>query len=527
MAETSKSADQIHSYAPAVYAGLISSIQLPGMEKPYQVHDPDALHDASDLGLGEVIIFGGVVKTESELPALSGVKVGTVYYIQDTDKEVICVSTDSGKAWEEFGSGFVYDHNHKVEAEGVANVSGTVSINGTVSVSGSNQSSAVTGKYTVPTVAATNNHIYAYAHKQEFMIGDDKAITGFGAHKTAAAITDLNTTTVKSATATDVSIPNVTGNASVTASYVEATAVSASKITENTQVTASHISDNATVTASKISKNDDVTIKSVKTNSDVTASKITSNSDVAASKVTVTAKSADKVKVGSAASWNASVVGECLTFSWTANVPSTGTAVDVSYVEATDVTASKVVASDVTASKIGTEDKIASKVTASDVTASKITASEVISSKITNTDVSASLVEATDVQASKVTLGTAIGASKVTTANVTVATGAKTTANAITELGTPTTKDFLTSVDAEAPLVDLVLTDDTTLGNIPVKSVDVVIGVTVGSEQKDFSGTAAAQKWSGSGSFTWSDTVSLDGTSWVSGTTIDEPYSTQ
>lgn len=132
-----------------------------------------------------------------------------------------------------------------------------------ISVAGSNESSTVTGVVTVPTVSKTQGYISASATtptvtpttdvvlgaNTEFTVyggtayttnlaatssevavgasGTVNAITGFGEHTTVAAITDLNTTTIKNPTVTNVSIPNVTGNDSVTASKVSSTAGSA------------------------------------------------------------------------------------------------------------------------------------------------------------------------------------------------------------------------------------------------------------------------------------------------------------
>lgn len=254
-----------------------------------------------------------------------------------------------------------------------------------VTVTGSNESSTVTGTVDVPTVSKTKKYMTAYADrpivtpttnsvlgaKTEFVVsggevsttkltatasgvtvgasGTANAITGFGDHTTADVITDLNTTTIKNPTVTNVSIPNVTGNDSVTASKVSTTA-------------------------------------------------------------------------GQAASWSASVSNGVLSFDWIANTPTT--------------------------------------------------------------------VTATDVSASKVTLGTALSASSVSTDDVTVATGSKSTTAAITALGTPTIATALTGVEVTAqPTVTIAAGDTgdvtvaTGVGNISVvasgDNVDALIGVGV------------------------------------------------
>lgn len=105
-------------------------------------------------------------------------------------------------------------------------------------------------------------------------------------------------------------------------------------------------------------------------------------------------------------------------------------------------------------------------------------------------------VSATDVKASKVTLGTALTASKVSTTAVTVATGSKSTAKAITGLGTPTTATVLTGVKVSTqPTLSVSLAEGTSTDGVLVGDT-----VAVTSESKDVSvtvtGTAAAQTWS-------------------------------
>ena len=509
-------AEITHDYDDNLYAGLISEVLLPGMTKPYQIHDPKAIHDIEDLGLSHAIDFKGVVNIYANLPT-EGQKLGDVWYIKDNDREVIWVGTDvTEDGWEEFGSGISLDHTHSVEASGDNSMSGDNTLVGTATIVAENAESAVTGSVDVPTVNAEPVYVKATSSAPVLTPSTAKVLTGFGAHSTAAAITDLETTTIKNPTATDVTIPNVTGNANVTASKVEVTAAAASKITGNEEITASHITNNANVTASKV-ETENVSIPNVTESKAVTASKISENASVTASKVSASDVVAHKVVQGSAASWSATVTdGGCLVFGWTANVPSSGEEVTCSKVTAEDVVASKITASDVDASKVTLGAAIeASKVSASDVVASKVTASEVKASKVTAVDVDASHVTAEDVSASKITLGTAIEASKVTTATVTVATGAKSTADAITGLGTLQTEDVLTNVSAAAPVITLAKGSET----------DFHTGddVTVGNASADIkNGKAAAQVWSQkSGTASVSGSVVVSGNVVVSGTTGD------
>lgn len=312
---------------------IISSIKLPN-GAVYEIHDAQAIHKIEDLGLSAALIFKGTKATDAEILAIDNANVGEVWLATGSNTEYVCVAEIAGAAnaaaWEKLGN--VHDAASSTHTHGVT-------------VTGANESSAVTGTVTVPTVSKTQKYMTAEAAAPtvtpttDAVLGADTkftvsggeasttklaatasdvavgangtadAITGFGAHTTANAITDLNTTTIKNPTVTDVSIPNVTGNDSVTASKVSATA-------------------------------------------------------------------------GSAASWSASVTNGVLSFDWTANTPTA--------------------------------------------------------------------VSAEDVTASKVTLGAALSASSVSTADVTVATGSKSTAAAITALGTPTTAAALTGVKVTA-----------------------------------------------------------------------------
>ena len=163
-----------HNYDDTKYAGLISEVLLPGQSLPYQVHDPDALHDISELGLDSAIVFGGVVATEDDLP--ESANQGTVYYIQDNDREVIWVVEEGEGHWEDFGQGVSLDHTHNVTVSGNITLSKSNTLSGSASVTGTNAASSVTGSATVtghndesnvtasgsvevPTVSSTKNYL--------------------------------------------------------------------------------------------------------------------------------------------------------------------------------------------------------------------------------------------------------------------------------------------------------------------------------------------------------------------------------
>ena len=131
-------------------ANIISQIKLPN-NTTYDIHDVDALHygdlasELDKLGLGSVLVFKGIVESESKLPTASAEVVGHVYLLGST--EYVCVQEGTTYKWEKLGN--VHDaasstHTHTVK-----------------SITGTNQSSAVTGTATgtvnvTPTKAAVS-----------------------------------------------------------------------------------------------------------------------------------------------------------------------------------------------------------------------------------------------------------------------------------------------------------------------------------------------------------------------------------
>lgn len=232
---------------------IISQVQLPNSDTIYEIHDAHAIHSAEELGLSAALVFKGTKANVASLPS-SGNKVGDVWYVTADDCEYVW--TDDG-AWEAFGGnydGAASDHTHGV------------------TVTGTNAASTVTGTVTVPTVSKTTKYMKASATQGAVTPTTDSvlgagttvtvsggaatttkmsatatgaavgangtaaAITGFGTHTTDAALgtgatfkvtggaattSKMNTTTIKNPTVTAVSIPNVTGNTTVTASKVK------------------------------------------------------------------------------------------------------------------------------------------------------------------------------------------------------------------------------------------------------------------------------------------------------------------
>lgn len=271
---------------------IISQIRLPD-GKTYEIHDPNAIHDVSDLDLAQALVFKGTVQGYDFLPT-TGNKTGDVYISTGGD----------GKEWVWDGAGWCTLGNIHDAA------SSTHTHN--VTVTGTNSSSAVTGSVVVPTVTATTGYIGASAGtpkldkatvlgvNAEFSVkggtatttklkatasgvavagdGTASAITGFDEHTTANVINSLTKDTIASASSTDVTIPNVTGNTAVTASKVSVTAGTAPSWSASVSGGVLSFSFTAGTTPSTV------------TATDVSASKVTLGTSITASKVTTSDK---------------------------------------------------------------------------------------------------------------------------------------------------------------------------------------------------------------------------------------------
>lgn len=285
---------------------VISSIKLPGVETPYEIHDAHAIHNIEDLGLSAALVFKG---TETNINNVKTAKAGDVYLIGNV--EYVCIKEfDVSKggsvpsnAWEKLGN--------------IHDAASTTHIHN-ITVAGSNADSAVTGNVIVPTYSATAQYVTASAtapgldyDKKTITAsasgtvvegdGTVKAITGFADHSTKAAL------------GTDATFKATGGKA------------------QNQKM--------VTSTASKV------------TATPVSIPNVVTNEDVKASKVTEAGSKTD----GQPASWSASVdANGVLSFSWTANVPTAVTLPTFTEVTATNTTlgtalsASSVSAQDVT-----------------------------------------------------------------------------------------------------------------------------------------------------------------------------------
>lgn len=275
----------------------ISQIKLPS-GSTYDIYDASAIHSVEDLGLGQALVFKGTKETEAQVHAIATAKIGDVWLVPSTGIEYICktelTGTANSGAWEKMGN--------------IHNAASTTHTHNVTSLTGTNAASAVTGSVTVPTVTPTQKYLSVSAAApvidttSDTVLGADTtftasvtptttnikatasgvavgangtaaAITGFGNHTTAKAITDLNTTTIKNPTVTAVSIPNVTGNTAVTASKVSSTAGTAA-------------SWSASVTDGVLSFSWTTNTPTSVSATDVAASKVTLGTALSASSVT-------------------------------------------------------------------------------------------------------------------------------------------------------------------------------------------------------------------------------------------------
>lgn len=226
---------------------IISSIKLPN-GIAYEIHDAHAIHSAEELGLSAALVFKGTKANDAEILAITSAKVGDVWLATGTNTEYVCVAAVSGTAnsaaWEKLGS------THDAASTTHSHI---------VTVTGANEASAVTGTVTIPTVSKTQKYMTASANaptvtpttdsvlgaNTKFTVsggaatttklaatasgvavganGTADAITGFGEHTTAAALTGVKVTaqptvTLASGSTGDVTVATGVGSISVTAS---------------------------------------------------------------------------------------------------------------------------------------------------------------------------------------------------------------------------------------------------------------------------------------------------------------------
>lgn len=335
----------------------ISQVSLPsGL---YDIYDASAVHNSD---LVSALIFKGSLANEAAIKALTSATAGWIYHATEEGTEWLCTKTISATdatAWEEIGNPFVDTHVHSIPALTVSGnipqltVSGTAT--GTPQLSKSDIKIAATASGTA--VGANGTATFVKSYPGAFSNLETTSINSAGSNVTASKVSSgsgklvttslkgvagtasvVNSVTPTTATFSPVSIAGVSG--STTASKATAgTAVSVAKA--GTAKLIPNVVENEIVTASKISNLAQRTIPNV-----------TGNTSVTASKVKTAGSNGTK---GSAASWSASVTNGVLSFSWTANTPTTpstiptfesvtasnttlGTAISATYLTAADVT---------------------------------------------------------------------------------------------------------------------------------------------------------------------------------------------
>lgn len=409
----------------------------------YDIHDQEAIHSLADLAaLGMdtsgVFVFKGTVATVADLPT-TGNKVGYVYHVTANHSEYVWALVDGGSAegWEEFGEHFVINHTHTVTVTGTNAAS---SVSGSATVTGGNSTSSVSGTASItgaPKVSASAKYTKVSTGNDTFV----KSYPGATSKMVTTSITPAGaaTSVISSVTPSTDSITGVSG--STTASKASAgTAVAVAKA--GTAVSIPNVTGNTSVTASKVK----------------------------------TAGSAGSK--GSAASWSASVSDGVLSFSFTANTPTT---------PATIPTFESVTASNTT---LGTAISVTPAVsngnitpyTFTDVTVPK--AATAATTVVTGVDTDTASV-ATVGSATTVATGSLSSSGKGS--SVMTGLGTATTAAALTSasLATGTSSDGIHTGD------DVTIETQTLSGTISGTAAAQTWTQNTGS----ISGTAAAQTW--------------------------------
>ena len=213
--------------------------------------------DLAALGIDVegAFIYKGIVAAVNNLPT-TGNKIGYVYHVTADDSEYVW----TGEEWEEFGKHFLVSHTHTVTASGSNKAS---KVSGTITVTGSNSASAVTGSASIenaPSVSATAKYAKVSTANDTFIksypgatnklvktsikpaADGGNALTDVTLSTTSITPVSGSTTASKATKGTAisvakpgaaVSIPNVTGNSSVTASKVTPSTVVTNAVVDN------------------------------------------------------------------------------------------------------------------------------------------------------------------------------------------------------------------------------------------------------------------------------------------------------
>lgn len=505
----------------------IKKIKLPGQTEAYSVYDEEAIHSIEELGLGSALVFKGTKETVAEVLAITSAKQGDVWLVTADNSEYVCKQTISAateSAWEKLG--------YPIDAASSKHTH-------TVTVTGTNKSSSVSGTVNVPKVSNTSKYMKATATQgavtptKDNVLGESTVFTttvtttptiskikatasdvAVGANGTVNAITALGTPTTSSA---------ITGFGAHTTDSVLGSGTTFN-VTGGTPTT-TNIKATASGTALSTGNADFVKSYPGATSKLVTTS-ITPVGGTASVPGSVSATA------GSAASWSATVdANGVLSFSWKANTP-TSVTVGANKTVATAGTATTVATGSLSTSATGGQvmTGLGKATTGKALTSASVSTQPTIALSTGATAGTGVVSVVTDVS------GVSVSANNDDAVSAITALGTPTTTNAITGFGTHTMKAVLTGVkvttqptitlavdsNATTGAVDVVtgvsstgsttasgdvvsaltgvtvgnptvsLASDTTTGTGKVSYVD---SVTVGSEDKTFTGTAAAQTW--------------------------------
>lgn len=242
----------------------IKKIVLP-TGSSYDIWDAEALHDSSAFdeagaaaaaleqantytdgkiaGLGAVLNFKGTKESAAQIFALTDAKKGDVWLVASSDadngKEYVYINDTPGQTgsanWEMFGTSTDLS-NLVTKAQHNAHVH-SVTVAGTASASSALSATASIAKDTVVTGLTTGGIGVSVGNVAVGVDGTVAAVTGFkGTHTTAAAITELDETTVNSASASDVNIDKYSFSSKTASKATAATAISVPNTTAGTAV---------------------------------------------------------------------------------------------------------------------------------------------------------------------------------------------------------------------------------------------------------------------------------------------------
>lgn len=476
--------------------GTISVVQLPSGEK-YEIHDANAIHGIDVTG---VFVFQGSKADEATIKAITSARAGDVWHATAEGTEWLCtkdISEADATAWEEIGNPFVDTHIHDVTVSGSMSGSVTGVAKNATTVTATDIITKATASGTAVGANGTASVVKSYPGVSEKLV--TTSVNSAGADVTASKVSrttsKLATTTIKGVSGTTSVINSVTPS-SATLSPVSIAGVSgsttASKATAGTKVAVAkagtaqsipNVTGNASVTASKVSNLAQRTIPNV-------------------------------TNKGTASTWSFEVKNGILTISGAnSTTPTLGTAISATYLTATDVTATNTALgdpisvtpavsngsitpytfADVTVPKAATATKVAGLTSATNiVTGIETGDTTVATAAASETTVATGSVASNGAGA---TVVTGVTSTDVTAAGpasaVTVATG-QTDVNGAGEsvlvgLGTPTTATALTGVKVTAqPTITLAAGTAGTTGhfktgeNVVTGTTDLALEATAG-----------------------------------------------